>query len=42
MTKFEHSLGNKKIGFLKFLTSLISKIALSFASLFFKIDKKKK
>ena len=41
MTKFEHSLGNKKIGFLKFLTSLISKIALSFASLFFKIDKKK-
>ena len=41
MAKFQHSLGNKKIGFLKFLTILFSKIALNFASLFFKIDKKK-
>ena len=42
MAKFQHSLGNKKIGILKFLTILISEIAINFASLFFKIDKKKK
>ena len=41
MAKFQHSLGNKKISILKFLTLLFSKIALNFASLFFKIDKKK-
>ena len=41
MAKFQHSLGNKKISILKFLALSFSKIALNFASLFFKIDKKK-
>lgn len=41
MTKFQHSLGNKKINFLKALSFIFSKIALEFTSLFFKIDKKK-
>ena len=39
MAKFQHSLGNKKIGFLKFLTILFSEISFNFSSLFFKIDK---
>lgn len=41
MGKFKHSLGNNKIYFLKFITSLTSQIALYIAGLFFKIDKNK-
>tara|TARA_B100000795_G_C22661986_1_gene384436 strand:- start:61 stop:819 length:759 start_codon:yes stop_codon:yes gene_type:complete len=40
MSKFQHSLGNNKISFLKFLSSFVSKISLEFAGLFFDIDKK--
>lgn len=41
MSKFQHSLGNKKINFLKSLSFLFSKLALEFIGLFFKLDKKK-
>ena len=41
MSKFQHSLGNKKINFLKSLSFIFSKLALDFIGLFFKLDKKK-
>ena len=41
MSKFQHSLGNKKINFLKSLSFLFGKLALGFIGLFFKLDKKK-
>ena len=41
MSKFQHSLGNKKINFLKSLSFLFGKLALEFIGLFFKLDKKK-